>query len=71
MAMNKKDRIAFVKAGLEGYARLNEPSKKRTSKADWIALKLSCSLKLAEKYVREAEAEGLPKNDNNEACLSG
>jgi hypothetical protein len=54
--VNKKDRIAFVKSGLEGYARLNDRSKERTSKADWIALKLGCSVKQAEKYVKEAEA---------------
>lgn len=52
--MNKKDRIAFVQAGLEGYERLNDSSKTKTSKADWIAFKLGCSVKQAEKYIAEA-----------------
>lgn len=54
--MNKKERIEFVKAGLRGYALLNDRSKAMTSKADWIALKLGCSIKQAQKYVDEAEA---------------
>jgi hypothetical protein len=57
--MNKKDRIAFVKAGLEGYERLNDRSKTRTSKADWIALKLGCTVKQAMKYIQEALADAV------------
>jgi hypothetical protein len=54
--MTKKERIEYVKAGLQGYASLNDRSKQRTSKAAWIALKLGCTEKQAAKYVTEAEA---------------
>jgi hypothetical protein len=54
--MTKKDRIAYVKAGLQAYARLNESSRARTTKAAWIAFKLGCDENEAAKYVSEAEA---------------
>lgn len=54
--MKKQDRIAYVKAGLKGYELLNDRAKQVTSKADWIALKLGCSVKQAAQYVKEAEA---------------
>lgn len=54
--MNKKDRIEYVKAGLRGYANLNDQAKARTSKAAWIAYKLGCTVTQAEKYIKEAEA---------------
>ena len=54
--MNKKDRIAYVRAGLVGYEKLNAPSKERTSREAWIAFKLGCSEKLAAKYIVEAES---------------
>lgn len=51
--MNKQDRIAYVKAGLAAYEKLNAPSKARTSREAWIAFKLGCSEKLAAKYIAE------------------
>ena len=54
--MTKKERIAYVKAGLQAYERLNERSKERTTKAAWIAFKLGCDEKKAAAYVTEAEA---------------
>ena len=53
--MTKKERIAYVKAGLKAYEGLNERSKARTSKAAWIAFKLGCDEKKAAEYVAEAE----------------
>jgi len=54
--VTKKDRIAYVKAGLQAYDRLNDQSKARTSKAAWIAFKLGCDEKKAAAYVAEAES---------------
>jgi hypothetical protein len=65
--MTKAERIAFVKAGLAGYAALNERSKERTSKAAWIAFKLGCSAAKASRYVAEAEAE--PRLAECTTCL--
>lgn len=55
--MNKADLIETVRAGLKAYATLNEPSKARTSKAQWIAFKLGCTEARAAKLVIEAEKQ--------------
>lgn len=54
--MNKKDRIAFVRGGLQSYERLNAPSKARTSREQWIAFKLSVTPEKAATYIAEALA---------------
>ena len=54
--MKKQDRIDYVRAGLKGYEALNERTKARTSREQWIAFKLGCSIAQAAKHIREAEA---------------
>lgn len=54
--MDKKSRMEFVRAALRGYERLSEESRVRTSRAEWVALKLGCSERQAERYIAEAEA---------------
>ncbi len=53
--MTKTERIAYVRAGLKGYAALNDRSKERTSREAWIAFKLGCTEAQATKYIIEAE----------------
>ena len=54
--MNKKEKLEFVAAGLRGFAKLET---KRTTEAGWIAFKLGCSEKAAQKLIDEARSQGL------------
>ena len=55
--MTRREKLEYVQAGLRSYATLNRESQKRTSAAEWIALKLSCSVNEALRLIHATQSQ--------------
>lgn len=52
--MTKQEKLDYVAAGLRGFALLET---KRTTEAGWIAFRLGCTEKAAQKLIDELRAQ--------------